>query len=169
MKHWDAEYSHGVTLVRNDDGTWYFDFPSADGVHYITRAYEGAPPKKMLLQMQIIKLAGGPAFISMDGDPPKVRLYFTNGDLFSNDGRWWSNPAYADLSAGRQGLAVLVTPGLWSNLKGTPGNQRADQFFQCAKNVKRVGFTFGGKFAGHGVYATGGKARCKFLHKVIAA
>lgn len=168
MKTWEAEWSKDTHLVRSDEGIWHFDFPSADGVHYITRAYSGLPPKRILFEMNIVKLSGGPAFVSMDGDPPKVSLYFTNGDWYSNDGRWWSNPAHLDLVPGKQSIAVAVTPAYWSNVNGKAGHEREHQFLSCSKNVQRVGFTFGGKFLGHGAYVTGGQARCTFKHKVIA-
>jgi hypothetical protein len=43
---------------------------------------------------------------------------------------------------------------------GRDGSERPSAFQAAISNVQLVGLTFGGCFAGHGVYVTGAPARC---------
>lgn len=168
MKEWVFENSLGVTLQHNADGTWQFDFPAADGVHYLTRPLVKAETGRQsaFLSCRIQKISGKPFFKSLDITGPMLpsaRLMLERADdMGSQDGRWWSNPACIVLTAdgNSQTLSVQLSPDLWSNVNGHFGNSRPTQFADAMKNLGRIGITFGGGNSfGHGVYATGGKAR----------
>lgn len=169
MKDWQLEYSPGVTLQHNADGTWQFEFPATDGVHYLTRLLIKAEAGRhtAFLACKIQKISGQPLFKSVDTTgpmPPSARLMVqrADDDMRSEDGRWWSNPACIVLNAdgNSQTLSVQLSPNLWSNVNGHFGNSRPAQFADAMKNLGRLGITFGGGNSfGHGVYATGGRAR----------
>jgi hypothetical protein len=147
-------YSHGMPLrpTANPGGGWYFDFPQADGVHYVTRAPTevGRHSVRMVFEIQ-----GDATFKEVAGDGPGlVRLYIQRrGDNWSWDRasyRFWSRPL--ELKPGKHEMVYVFAPELWTNV----GGQTDAAGLQAAlADLENVGFTFGGKFAGHGVYAVG--------------
>lgn len=154
--NWEAQWSSGVTLKKPLIGELIFKFPQSDGVHYIVK--EGSASGKAMEMKFTIKPANA-QFVTVDGGIPRVRLFFQReGD----DGmaghatqyyRWWSNPGSAILAPGTFTLSVPLQPPLWSSVLGKGGSANPEAFRDALSNVQYVGFTFGGNFFGHGVYA----------------
>jgi hypothetical protein len=72
--------------------------------------------------------------------------------------RWWSVP-YVELHEGESTLSVAVSPDQWTSVFGQGGAEVPNEFSTAISKLGNVGFTFGGTFAGHGVFVTGGSAR----------
>ena len=155
-------YSIGMPslMAVSPEGYHYFDFPASDGVHYVT----AAAPKMAVGRTITMRFAieGDAKLVPTQGDPPaKVRLYFERtGDTMTaaeQFKRWWSAPL--DLAPGDYTLSATVSPEQWSDVFGHSGTDAPQQFADCVANTGNIGFTFGGTFAGHGVYAATGSAR----------
>jgi hypothetical protein len=95
--------------------------------------------------------------------PALLRLFIwsanDNGDNPSF-GRWWCNGAAKPLVLGaNQVLACTVTPTMdWTSVYGQPASTNVQQFTSDVNAPFAAGFTFGGMFAGHGVWTTSGTA-----------
>jgi hypothetical protein len=65
------------------------------------------------------------------------------------------------LVAGRYELAAPIVPDQWFSVFGKRGDQpaAAGQFAAAVADLQAVGLTFGGMFAGHGVFALDGPSR----------
>jgi hypothetical protein len=72
--------------------------------------------------------------------------------------RWWS-VTYVELHEGEFTLTASLSPDQWTSVFGQGGAEVPNEFNAAISQVANVGFTFGGAFAGHGVYVTGGNAR----------
>jgi hypothetical protein len=74
--------------------------------------------------------------------------------------RWWSASNVA-LTAGEHELAAPLVPDQWFSVFGKRGDHpgAAGQFAATLANPQAVGQTFGGMFAGHGVFAIEGSSR----------
>jgi hypothetical protein len=73
--------------------------------------------------------------------------------------RWWS-VTHVDVTDKREfRLTVQLVPSKWSNVFGKNGAAAPNEFERCLEDLGKIGFTFGGIFAGHGVYAIDGAAR----------
>jgi hypothetical protein len=57
------------------------------------------------------------------------------------------------LHEGEFTLTAPLSPDQWTSVFGQGGNE----FNTAISQLANVGFTFGGTFAGHGVYVTGGE------------
>jgi len=143
---------------------WSFDFPSQDGVHYLVHPAAGKVPTIMSASFSIEK-TGDVKFVESEpcGEHnAKMRLYFQRrGDDLSaakQNYRWWSIDAF-QLAEAVNSISVAIQPGNWSQVFGKSGDAMVADFFAAASDVQAVGMTFGGCFAGHGVYVTGGSAR----------
>ena len=143
-----------ASLTAGPAGGWYFDFPqSPNSVHYVTRAPTEAARSGIRMSFEI---SGNVEFKEADcggvgcvPGPGMVRLYIQRcGDDWRATGfRFWSPPL--QLSDGALQMDYALDPS-WIGVYGTdPGGFRA-----ALSNLCAVGFTFGGMFAGHGVYAT---------------
>jgi hypothetical protein len=150
----DKNYSPGMSLHPIADGpNWYFDFPQApESVHYVTRnAFE---PGRNVIRMRF-KIEGDAEFKATEGSArAAVRLMVQRrGDTYSSDKanyRFWSGPV--QLAPGEFVVEEALTPDRWTNV----GGQTDPAGFQALlDDLEKVGFTFGGQFAGHGVYAVG--------------
>ncbi len=67
-------YSRGMLLrpTANPGGGWYFDFPQADGVHYVTRAPTEVGRRSVRM---VFEIQGDATFKEVAGDGPGlVRL-----------------------------------------------------------------------------------------------
>ena len=125
------------------------------------------------ITLAVVLTSGAPIFnfkmeASNNGtSPASVRaLVFKQGDVgIDENGRWWSNPVHAVLSAttGQVTLTIPIQPDQWSNVAGKRGNYDAARLagWQAAlSNPRFVGLTFGGgSFFGHGVNVSNGTAR----------
>jgi hypothetical protein len=136
-----------------DGPNWYFDFPQAPGsVHYVTRkAFETG---RNVIRMRF-RIEGDAEFKPTEGSArAAVRLMIQRrGDTYSWDKasyRFWSRPV--QLAPGEFAVKEALTPDRWTNV----GGQTDPAGFQALLNeLENVGFTFGGQFAGHGVYVVG--------------
>lgn len=171
---WVFQHSHNVPQSPrpSPSGGWEFDFPDSDGVHYLVTPVSGRMPGAVAASMRVEKI-GGVAFRESDpcGDhAAAVRLYFQRrgDDLTADkqDYRWWSVERYL-LDAPSGELIIPVVAEKWSQVFGQTGNTRPSEFTSAAADVQVVGLTFGGCFAGHGVYVINGSA--KFIATSVEA
>ncbi len=137
------------------DGSFYFDFPATDGVHYVTKAASPiALGQTITLQFAII---GDGKLIPTDGDPTarvRVMIQKRGDDLATPDARWWSAPL--ELKApGEYTLTAPLVFEQWTTIGGGLPTFGAAGFAACIADIGNIGFTFGGWSAGHGVYAVG--------------
>ena len=158
---WTIAFSPGPPQMRESSGSYYFDFPSSDGVHHVTVA-----PSVQLTQTVTMRfaIAGNGRLAPTEGKTPaRVRLFLekrsdrmTASEPYK---RWWS-VAYVDLIGHREfRLTAQLVPAQWSNVFGKNGAAAPNEFERCVKELDKISFTFGGMFAAHGVYVTGGAAR----------
>ena len=164
VKGWTISYSPGMParMEEGESGTYYFYFPPKDGVHYVT----AAAPSVRLNQTVIMRFAvlGDGMIMPTEGKPPaRIRLFLEQrGDRMTASEpfkRWWS-VSHVDLVGHRHfTLAARLTPSQWSSVFGKNGSAVPNKFCDCLSALDKIGFTFGGVFAGHGVYVIGGSAR----------
>lgn len=148
------EYSSNLTGPL---GTGFI-FPNTDGPHYVTKM--AGPLGIMSLKFSI---EGDGKLVPTDSDPPaRVRLFMQRrGDTLSGAGeyehyRWWSHDV-ALFGPGDYELSVDMRDGAnWTSVFGKAGNTVQTSFDAALKDLVKVGFTFGGSFAGHGVYCKEG-------------
>ena len=92
----------------------------------------------------------------------RVRLFLQQrGDTLTAQEpykRWWS-VSYVQLHEGEFTLTASLSPDKWTSVFGQGGAEVPNEFNTAIFQLANVGFTFGGTFAGHGVYVTGGNAR----------
>jgi hypothetical protein len=155
--------SPGMPTNPNPSGaTWSFNFPQKDGVHYVTTQTSGSLVGKTL-HLKFTIAGTETAFTALNAGQPdtaapaQVHLYFQQaGDNWDTDGyRWWSNPKGVMLANGTFTLDVPVTPDQWTGIFGEKGTDKPALWNAAVANVMNVGFTFGGEFFGHGVFANG--------------
>lgn len=171
---WVFQHSNNVPSSPRQisSGGWEFDFPGSDGVHYLVTPVSGRMPGTVAASMRVDKI-GGAAFRESDpcGDhAAAVRLYFQRrgDDLTADkqDYRWWSVDRYLlDDPVGE--LVIPVVAEKWHQVFGNKGDTRPNEFSAAAADVQVVGLTFGGCFAGHGVYVIDGSA--KFIATSVEA
>jgi hypothetical protein len=168
---WTIAYSKNVPDFIPDSGI--VAFPNKDGLHYVMKSGVAVNSgQEMILRFAIEGTGKLVATANNENGhedgPARLRLYMQRkGDKLGTtaedeqDKRWWSQTAIE--LVGQPGtefvLAVPLTPAAWSNVNGTRGDARFEGFMDCVKNVQNVGFTFGGMFAGHGVFCKEGEAR----------
>ncbi len=148
--------------MSGTEGNWYFDFPSRNGVHYV---YKLAPAIKVgqIITMRFA-ITGSANFVPTDGTATtaRVRLFLQQqGDTLTSQEpykRWWSLP-YVVLREGEFTLTVSLSPDQWTSVFGQGGAEVPNEFNAAISKLANVGFTFGGTFAGHGIFVTGGNAR----------
>jgi hypothetical protein len=170
---WTIAFSPGMPpSMKGSEGGYYFDFPPADGVHYVTSA---APSVRLnqTITMRFVVVGDG-RLVPTEGNPPaRVRLFLQQrGDRMTASEpfkRWWSVP-HVDLIGRREFiLTARLAPSQWSNVFGRNGSASPDEFKNCLAALGEIGFTFGGMFAGHGVYVTGGTSRFVLLSFTISS
>jgi hypothetical protein len=159
---WTIAYSPNMPPeMTAADGTYYLDFPPQDGVHYVYRAAPAVRHGQTITMM--FAIVGDGKIVPTQGDPPaRVRLFLEQaGDTLSaaeEFKRWWSVES-VELRAGEFTLSVPLRPDHWSSVFGKTGDVAPAQFEAAISQLGNIGFTFGGMFAGHGAYVTGGSAR----------
>lgn len=150
---WTVQYSRGVPPCITDG----FDFPQSDGVHYIVRPAPNAMNGKTVTLRFAIE--GDGKLVAVQDEEPKtarLRLYVQRkGDNVQGPfGRWWSRDV--ELTTGENVIAHKLIPDEnWSSVLGQVANANEAAFNGDINNAGHIGFTFGGMFAGHGVYAIG--------------
>ena len=160
--YWKIAYSPNMPAwMSGTEGNWYFDFPSRDGVHYV---YKLAPAIKVGQTVTMhFAITGNANFVPTEGTATaRVRLFLQQrGDTLTAQEpfkRWWSLP-YVELREGEFRLTVSLSPAQWTSVFGQGGAEVPNEFNAAIRKLANVGFTFGGTFAGHGVFVTGGNAR----------
>ena len=107
--------------------------------------------------------------------PARVRLFLQQrGDQMTASEpfkRWWS-VAYVDLAGHHEfTLTARLVPSQWSSVFGKIGSVVPNEFENAMASLDKIGFTFGGTFAGHGVYVTSGAVRfvLRIIHDSVRA
>jgi hypothetical protein len=162
MGYWKIAYSPNMPAsMSGTEGDWYFDFPSQNGVHYV---YKLAPAIKVGQTITMhFAITGNANFVPTEGTATaRVRLFLQQrGDTLTAQEpykRWWSLP-YVELLEGEFTLSVPLSPSQWTSVFGQSGAEVPNEFNAAIPNLENVGFTFGGTFAGHGVFVGSGNAR----------
>ena len=160
-------YSPGMPSRPTAEGSgWGFTFPAQDGVHYVTNTLRGSQIGRGEVRARF-SIAGPGRLVPTQGDPPaRLRLFLQRrGDDWSGAGayefyRWWS-VSNVVLAAGKHELAAPLVPEQWLSVFGKHGDHpaAAAQFAAALADLQAVGQTFGGMFAGHGVFAVEGASR----------
>ena len=161
---WTIAYSPSMPHALSLQGRkYYFDFPtSADGIHYVTRP---APVVRLGETIKMVfSLEGRGKLVPSEGNPPaRIRIFIQRrGDRLSAKEpykRWWSLAHVQLVSPGTFTLSAKIEPRHWSSVFGKIGSEQPREFADCVANLEHVGFTFGGDFAGHGVYVVNGAVR----------
>jgi hypothetical protein len=168
MSYWKIAYSPNMPAwMSGTEGNWYFDFPNQDGVHYV---YKVAPAVRVGQTITMhFAIASNGSFVPTEGTATaRVQLFLEQqGDTlrrWSRIKRWWSVTS-VELHKGEFTLTASLSPDQWTSVFGQGGAEVPNEFNAAISQVANVGFTFGGAFAGHGVYVTGGNAR--FILKTI--
>jgi hypothetical protein len=152
--------------TARDATSWEFKFPPRNGVHYLVHPVAGRLGTRISARFVVERdgrlLENDPC----EGSQAAVRLFFqrrgddlTAGKEFH---RWWSMETFLLNTDTKTELAVALDPSLWLSVFGKVGNSSAEvtTAFQAATaDVQNVGVTFGGCYAGHGVYVVDGPAR----------
>lgn len=139
---------------------WVFDFPMQDGVHYLVHSGAGYLGSKMSISYRV---EGDGELVETQPCPgassvPLMRLYFQRrgDDLTASKQhyRWWS---VGTLIGGE--ITVSLQPDNWSSVFGIKGSAAPSEFAAAKADAMAVGVTFGGCFAGHGVYLKSGSLK----------
>jgi hypothetical protein len=157
-------YSPGMPTRPSADGSgWTFAFPEQDGVHYVTTPLRGSLMGRSVVRARFT-ITGPGRLVPTQGDPPaRLRLFLQrSADNFTATGpyefyRWWSVSSVA-LVAGQHELTTALAPDQWLSVLGKRGDHpaAAGQFASAIVDLQAIGQTFGGMFAGHGVYVIEG-------------
>ena len=163
---WVFSFSPNMPAHLTSTATgWYFDFPSSDGVHYVRVPYHAAKSHQTLTITY--RVTGTGKFISVDapcrgaGFSPVLERA---GDTMSAAQEWyrfWGKQILL-VADGQIHTAVyrLDDSTAWT---GVFGKSNGSELSTTEKNLMAVGLTYGGCFAGHGVYVEGGKIRFELL------
>ena len=152
---WTIQHSPGMPPRPMDP--WHFSFPHQDGIHYVTRPHDPITPGRVV-RMEFRVDGSGPFVAAREGGDPAVGLFIQRrGDNLSGQGpyehyRFW-NQRRVRLAPGTH---VIEAPLHWEEWTGVYGKRDASGFAACVGELDRIGFTFGGKAYGHGVYSQGG-------------
>jgi hypothetical protein len=149
-----------IRMRERDDGALEFTFPKSPGqVDYLTTGCNGLEDARSIRLVYDLQGRGKLKPVGDDEFPARVRLHFQRaGDNWSGRGeyehyRFWST-AFSDLELGSDILLECqLDPELWT---GVYGRTNRDGFSSARRNAARVGLTFGGMYAGHGVRAREG-------------
>jgi len=162
LSYWKIAYSPNMPAqMFGTEGNWYFDFPNQNGVHYV---YKAAPTVRVGQTITMhFAITGKGDFVPTEGTAAaRVRLFLQQrGDTLTAQEpykRWWS-VTYVELHEGEFTLTASLSPDQWTSVFGQRGAQVPNEFSAAISQLANVGFTFGGTFAGHGVYVTRGNAR----------
>lgn len=152
-------------MTQASDGSYFFDFPAQDGVHYVV---EAVPPLQLgqLIGLSF-NVSGNGVVTPVQGDPPaKVSLYLQRKDDNLTGAGQYQQYRYfhsaTPLINGDGSLAATLTPDQWTDVFGEAGTLHETAFQDCVSNASVIGFVFGDPGAGatgHGAYVKGGTAR----------
>lgn len=172
---WSITNSIGMPqqMTQASDGTYFFDFPPRDGVHYVVK------PAGSLQMGSIVALnfnvSGSGTVLPIQGSVAQVSLFMQRkGDNLSGSGayqqyRYWHSAA--PLVSGDEQLSCTLTPDQWTDVFGESGTAHQTGFQDCVANAEMIGMTFGDPGAGasgHGCYVTNGSARFTLKSFLVA-
>jgi hypothetical protein len=167
-------YSPGMPSQPTADGTgWRFTFPAKDGVHYVTTPLSGSLVGRTTVKARFAITGTGRLVPTQGPRPARVRLFLQRrGDTWTADHefyRWWSVPSVELVVPGEHELKAALLPEQWLSVLGKRGDDplAAGQFAAAIADLQAVGQTFGGMFAGHGVYVVDGASRFTLMSYVI--
>jgi hypothetical protein len=159
-------YSPGMPSQPTADGTgWSFTFPARDGVHYVTTPLSGSLVGRTTVQARFAIAGTGRLVPTRGPRPARVRLFLQRrGDTWAADYefyRWWSVPSVELVVPEEHELKAALVPVQWLSVLGKRGDHplAAGQFAAAIADLQAVGQTFGGMFAGHGVFVVDGTSR----------
>jgi hypothetical protein len=149
--------------------------PTKDGLHYVyTKATKPLVPGQSI--GMVFRIEGDGTIVPVaktdaeKAEPARMRLYIqakndTMQDVDANK-RWWSKGS-ENLNVRTRGAEYgwneRLDPADWFNMHGQNGATRPEAFYTALKNVQHVGMTFGGMFAGHGVFVQPGTGSARFV------
>lgn len=137
---------------------WEFYNGSPAEPHYVVKL---SPPLTDKIVLSYSVTGGGPLRALDGGSPPTVSLIiWRSGDNLSCQGEYQQYRYFSrqrgSLSPGDYTLTVNIDPSNWTDCYGKPGTDFPARFQATIYNVWKIGFTFGGNSAGHGVIAPQG-------------
>jgi hypothetical protein len=165
---WKFLYSPNMPAhpTIHDARSWEFNFPPRDGVHYVVHPVIGRLGRRISATFVIERDGRLIETDPCEGSQAAVRLFFQRrGDDLSaakEFHRWWSIEPFLLNTDIKAGLTVALDPSLWSSVFGKAGDSSTEvisAFQAAARDVQNVGVTFGGCYAGHGVYVVDGPAQ----------
>jgi hypothetical protein len=165
---WNFLYSPNMPAhpTARDATDWEFNFPPRDGVHYLVHPVIGRLGSQISATFVVERDGRLVESDPCEGSQAAVRLFFQRrGDDLTaakEFHRWWSMEMFLVNTDTKAGLTVALDPSLWLSVLGKVGNSSAEvtaAFQAAAGDVQNVGVTFGGCYAGHGVYVVDGPAR----------
>lgn len=162
---WQILYSTGMPPnPLGEAAGWFFDFPASGSVHYITTNVGASLLGRGRMRTTFAVQGSGHLKATQGDAPARVRLFFQRrGDDLSAIGpmefyRWWS-VAYVELVEGQFVLEAPFVGAEWSSVLAKRGDEKMPEFATALSDASSVGVTFGGSFAGHGVFVETGQAR----------
>ncbi len=175
--NWQLEYSPGMgPLTVPPSGGLAFTFlPFPAAAHYLTTKTLGGLRASVGITAAVkVETTGTPTFVTLNagqidpegaGFPAKAALYLQRrGDNLSGAGeyeyyRWWADNPFV-LTTGAATLSEsFADPSRWYSVYGKHGAESAETragFAAAIADLDKVGLTFGGRFAGHGVALANG-------------
>lgn len=166
---WTFQHSPGMPVnpAQVNPDSWSFEFPPQNGVHYLVHAVSGRIAAGAISVWVQVARTGQVMEVEPCGSEnvARMRLYFQRrGDDLSGAGayefyRWWSVDTLPmnDIPSLVQ-FKVIMDANQWSSVYGKRGDGAPSEWAAAASDVQAIGMTFGGCFAGHGVYVSGGTA-----------
>jgi len=168
-RNWDIIADGRVSIEALKPNGISFDFPSFYVYRFLTAYTQAITQGQLSINLSVKYTSGYPIFefkpelINQGTLPPDVRLYIEAKESISDTDRWWSNPAYFNLSEGAAKISIQIIPDRWSAANGLFANDNPDtleSFNETLFHPGRIGFSFGGgSFFGHGVKVKNGQAR----------
>ena len=159
----------GPNLFHKVNGLWQFTVPTEASKSTVNYAYTKAPALQLGQTVTLnYGVEGNATFAPLPQKecggvsgcgPAKIRLFLweAGDDLSCAKGsyegyRQWSDEALLVLGD-NQTLSAVLDPSKWTDCFGNNFG-----LAQAVQHAQWIGFTFGGNFAGHGVWTTKGSA-----------
>jgi hypothetical protein len=154
-------YSVGVKLIDNFDGTSEFQFPGLGGhVNYITKPYGSLASATRIRMTYRIEIEGDGKLVpkccpNSLAQGPTIYFATKDNDWRKDGQRWWATfDAKTPMVAGTYEVVAPFT-SRWTSVLNMDSDDNHAEFAEALRNADRIGFTFGGGDGfGHGVYAT---------------
>jgi hypothetical protein len=149
--------------------------PTSNGLHYVVQPVAGRLAGSALAATWRIDGTDGVKFREVEpcGDWSQAAVRFMiqrRGDNLTAQGpyehyRRWSAPLA--LALGPVSFVVSLSPDHWSSVYAKRGNEVPNELAAALADVGNIGLTYGGCFAGHGVYTADGTANFVLLSYAV--